>query len=45
MIEKDLLERLKSNPHPVVLDFWAPWCAPCRIIEPAVKRLGEEHWS
>ena len=43
MIENDLLERLKSNPHPVVLDFWASWCAPCRIIEPAVEKLAEEY--
>jgi thioredoxin 1 len=43
LIENDLLERLKSNPHPVVIDFWAPWCAPCRLIEPAVEKLADEY--
>ena len=43
MSENDLFERLRSNPRPVVLEFWAPWCAPCRLIEPAVEKLGEEY--
>ena len=38
------LERLvRSSPVPVLVDLWAPWCGPCRMVAPIVDQVARAH--
>jgi thioredoxin len=37
--EQDVLQA----DRPVVVDFWAPWCGPCRVVNPILDDMAEQH--
>ena len=39
---KDNFESIKNSDKPVLLDFYADWCGPCRMVSPIVDEIAEE---
>ena len=42
-ISKENFENLKNGDKPLVVDFWATWCGPCRMIGPIISKLAEKY--
>lgn len=42
-ITSENFESLKNGQQPLVVDFWATWCGPCRMIAPVIAELAEKY--
>ena len=42
-ITSENFEKLKNGGQPLVVDFWATWCGPCRMLGPVIAKLAEKY--
>lgn len=41
--DRDFAQKVLSDPGVVLVDFWAPWCGPCRMLGPIVEKIAQKY--
>jgi thioredoxin 1 len=42
MNQTEFQQKINQSEKPVIVDFWAPWCGPCRVTKPILEKLSQE---
>lgn len=42
LTDSNFEQEVNSSQLPILVDFWAPWCGPCKMVSPAISEIAEE---